>query len=278
MFRIIYILTHLLIYILITIIFPGCCNCATKAEPSLTSAKETSPKETAELLNVLRTEMQVYRCPTMVAIVNNLRHLGKQQAIRLLEDYDTSNDRRLKDQLNVVCICRVLFVAPKTGWKEPWSEFNREQGHEVVKEGLGFTPSEKSRFPLYPMALSNGVPFLLNMGYATGFSGPTIPVPNEAEASIAKCRDLELIPADLPTTGYAQAALKLLKSEDYRTVFPPNSTDADLLRNWILLEAIDVDSSQNIGNNTGSSISWAGLPYMNSITNFGSKRTIRSTG
>src|SRR5437870_3597744 len=93
-----------------------------------------------------------YRCGEMVRAVNSLRHLGKEDALAVLRNHLRQNDGYTSpDQYwKLHLVCRLAFVNPQ-GWKFPrLGQPNPEIDWEVGKQ-----------LPHFPMALTNGVPFLL---------------------------------------------------------------------------------------------------------------------
>ncbi len=193
-----------------------------------------------ELSRYLRSAlvMQVdgYRCANLVALVNTLHHMGKEKSLNFLEEYCRQEKVRGTAQysMNVLCICRILFVPPSDGSKESWHEYDEKHSIPVMNPNT----LAKARFPLYPMAVVDGVPFVLDdVGISAG--GDWIESWVDPKDSLNRCRGLELIHSDLPTTGYARAALKLIRSEDYQQAYSPNAPDAGHLRYKMLLQAID---------------------------------------
>ena len=65
------------------------------------------------LTNNMEIDSLHYRCDAMVQSINRLRHLGKDQALKVLTaDLKTNFNYDVK----IMCICRLLFENPK-GWK-----------------------------------------------------------------------------------------------------------------------------------------------------------------
>lgn len=159
-----------------------------------------------------RLDGATYVCKDMVRVVNTLRRGGKAAALEALAS--AHQDKK------VLAICRLLFVNTN-GWQPLiFGQIVPTVNKEVISE-----------FPLFPIALSDGVPFLLIDGYNAGAgSGENV------LACIAKCRSLELIPADLPETGFRGAAEKLMKSEQFRRLYSKED-DADGMRTNFLLQA-----------------------------------------
>lgn len=143
-----------------------------------------------------------YRCKDMVSCVNTLRQAGKVRALQALhqqilnnsQNYDPLQDKKL------IYVCQILFVN-----LEGWSP-------------LGGEPKTDERiaksFPLFPIAMSDGVPFLLIDGRV--ING----VPSVSGAGqVRKCEGLQIIDHDLPTTGFKKAAQDLIQSELFQKLY-----------------------------------------------------------
>jgi hypothetical protein len=117
----------------------------------------------------------------IIRTTNALRKLGRTEALQSLHAYYYSNwPISFEKYEDVEIICGLLFINPD-GWTHP--------GFGVP---MPFTrPDATNLFPNFPIAFSNGVPFLLAMGYASGGGGPG------GEPTLARCQDLELIAADM---------------------------------------------------------------------------------
>ena len=159
------------------------------------------------------TVRYLYSCQGMVAMVNGLRHLGKGRALDILAQFDAQHTD-VASQMRVICICRVLFLPPTEGWAEPWGEYRAAVPNYMLDTG-DFKEKAKSKFPLYPMAISDGVPFLLTSGYSSAMGGRAPPIPDEANATVDRCRDLDMIQADRPTAGFVRAAERLISSDAF---------------------------------------------------------------
>lgn len=141
-----------------------------------------------------------YHSTNMVRVVNRLRHLGKDKALKTLRKYCTENVGG--DTTKVVLICRLLFVNPK-GWEVPilghWSP-------EVTTNGI-------KQFPLFPLALSDGVPFFLLHGYeGSGMSDPPL-------GCLDQCKDFAMITEDLSNKNLEAAAKHLIQSARFQELY-----------------------------------------------------------
>jgi hypothetical protein len=153
-----------------------------------------------------------YRCDEMVQSINRLRHLGKAQAIEVLK----SDIQQHGDDMKIMCICRLLFVNTN-GWKPvEGADFYREMVHTNI---LG-------QFPLFPMALSEGVPFFIFRGFDVDGR-----LAEEGADDLQLCEAFPMIPADLPEFNYhdyQKAALKLIRSEPFLKLYKvPDYTESD---------------------------------------------------
>jgi hypothetical protein len=154
-------------------------------------------------LAVLKTapliDGDTYECGQMIRVVNHLRRLGKDKSLATLREYLEKNDG---EHPKVHVFCRLLFANPK-GWRPPGlGGPDPEVNAEVAKQ-----------FPLFPMAISNGVPFLVIRGYNLGG------VQESAWKSLKLCESLSLIEKDYPLAGYEQAAWDLLQTNSLRDLY-----------------------------------------------------------
>ena len=152
-----------------------------------------------------------YSCTQMVSVVNELRHMGKDKVMSVLTNLvKQPNQNGFNDEVKVFMLCRLLFVNTN-GWKMP------RLGAPYPPINLDVATNE---FPIFPLAQSDGVPFSLLNGYSG--SG----VPERPEDCVDVCRNLPLIPSDLPTNGFALAAQKLIESDSFRHLYQPSNDDA----------------------------------------------------
>jgi hypothetical protein len=146
-----------------------------------------------------------YHCQAMVRAVDGLRGLGKDRALTILQSYldevGPQGDPRQKQK--VLLVCRLLFVNPQ-GWRPP------RLGHAEPD----VAPDAAQSFPLFPIALSKNVPFLLVRGYAAaGYSGDT------PEKCVQLCQALNLISADLAEVNYRSAAEDLIQGNEFQRLY-----------------------------------------------------------
>jgi hypothetical protein len=146
-----------------------------------------------------------YHSDAMVASVNGLRQLGKEKALAVLKEYHReigdAGDPGERKKLHL--ICRLLFVNPQ-GWATP------RLGHPSPEINW----SQVEQFPLFPLALSDGVPFLLVNGYSAG--GYTTDTP---EKCIQLCEGFSLVTADLSATNHLDAAIDLVQSDKFKRLY-----------------------------------------------------------
>jgi hypothetical protein len=200
---------------------------------------EKASREAIDALEKIQMAAQAFNSRQMVAAVNYLRKTGKGSAMRILRDYYAGGysvpDPRQSRELTVICTCMLLFTPPKEGWLEPWSHA------PLVFDTMRYDSSAKKQFPLYPIAVSNGVPFLLTTGY-TPAQGPlrARDIPDEGKRFLDLCEHLELISTDLPSTKHDDAAKALIDSAGFKGLFKvaPNASIA-IVRGWVLDQAKD---------------------------------------
>jgi hypothetical protein len=141
----------------------------------------------------------------MVRAVNRLRAMGKEQALAALRNHlrtvGTTGDPMQGKK--VLLVCRLLFANP-AGWHAP------RLGHPEPDVDL----RTAERFPLFPIAVSRGVPFLLVRGYASGGRSEDTP-----QKCVEFCEGLSLITADLREEGFQKAAGDLIKTDLFQGLY-----------------------------------------------------------
>jgi hypothetical protein len=165
-----------------------------------------------------------YRCDNMIKCVNGLHQLGREQALATLREFSASlkSPQLMREERKLHLICRLLFVNEK-GWKPPrigapWPE-------------VDWTVAE--RFPLFPLAVVDGVPFLLVRDYQmVGASEP-------GADALKVCEKSEIITNGLPrlqVSGYRQAALRLTRSDLFRQLYK-DTNDVSAMTEMIMQQA-----------------------------------------
>ena len=153
-------------------------------------------------------------CADMVDVVNYLRKLGKDKSLAVLRQYLTNGG----DGDKILVICRLLFVNPK-GWNPP-----------ILGEPVpAIDQASAKQFPLFPIGLSDGLPFLLIRGYR---------LEGKAESGIEclkLCQSLSLVKQDYPSTGYEKAARALVQSDSFRQLY--DEADREEMADMILQQA-----------------------------------------
>lgn len=153
----------------------------------------------------------------MVKCVNTLRHAGKREALAGLTEFTQKHQDapQMDDKLHWVC--RLLFVNPK-GWKQ--------LGGIGSHDPNGFDEDVARRFPLFPIAMSDGVPFIISDG---GYIFAGVPGPDFfGWHDVALCHDFTMITADLPTRNFQKAANKLVQSELFQKLYPESNKQANM--------------------------------------------------
>jgi hypothetical protein len=153
------------------------------------------------LTNSVSSSGHGYRCEQMVRSVNILRHLGKDQALRLLE---ADSHEHPQHDFDIMYICRLLFENPK-GW--------RPIGGAAMYGALVHT-NILDQFPLFPLTLSDGVPFYIFEGYNLGGR-----ISESAYGCCKLCEGFPMIAADLSDANFETAARDLIKSEAFRKLY-----------------------------------------------------------
>jgi len=170
-----------------------------------------------------------FKCADMVRVVNRLRSLGKEKAIESLKRF---NDHSGVDgDARVFIICRCLFQNPK-GWDLPRLG---APAPPVAEQAI-------KHFPVFPIAFSKRVPFLLGWGYVLDGR------PENPAACLKQCESLPLIASDLPTQGYDAAARALVTSSAFREVYPEVEI-RKLMVNLVMEQAHVPDTKGKSGEN-----------------------------
>ena len=142
-----------------------------------------------------------YRTSDLVRVVNSLRRIGKEKSLRLLWKYNESSDRDRVDR--IVLVCQSLFVN-KQSWRTP-----------SLGEPVSIMQQEHiKKFPSFPLAISEGVPFLVVEGYRIGGMRA-----ENADQLLQQCETLPIISEDLPTFKHFKAAKALFGSQGFRDLF-----------------------------------------------------------
>jgi hypothetical protein len=157
-----------------------------------------------------------YRCEEWVQSINRLRQLGKARALEVLR----ADLEKHKEDIKIMCICRLLFENTN-GW-QPIAGANLYR-EEVNTNAL-------VQFPLFPLALSDGVPFFIYRGY--NFDGR---LGESGAGDLEICKNFELIPADLPEGNYEKAANKLLRSQIFLNLYKePDYVGSSYMRDLVV--------------------------------------------
>ena len=161
-----------------------------------------------------------YHCRDMVRAVNYLRSVGKDKALAMLRDYCKENYGSGKEDAKVNMICKLLFVNPK-GW--PRSIL----GMPVPR----VTTNGMVQFPIFPLALSDGVPFMLVSGYQGSgqFDSPLM--------TLKMCDELSVITEDMPQTNYDSAAHSLVNSTNFSQLYV-DPRDTVVMTDFIYTQAV----------------------------------------
>jgi hypothetical protein len=149
-----------------------------------------------------------YHCVNMVRAVNYLRGLGKAKALDALHNYFKENVGRGDEQEKIILICRLLFVNPN-GWQIPM----------LGTPDPPVTTNGMAHFPIFPLALSDGVPFLLVHGYSGDgmFDNPL--------DELRLCERLSIITNDLSQTNYAGACRDLIANTNFTQLYTERGSD-----------------------------------------------------
>jgi hypothetical protein len=149
--------------------------------------------------NMPRPFSTSYHCSDLVHVANRLRGFGKERSLTILEADLRENPY---DNAKVLLICRLLFRNP-AGWKAP------VLGVAVPEAGIHGI----SKFPLFPLAISQRVPFVLLRGYE--LSGRE----ESAGECIELCRSFPMVSDYLPDNHYEAAARALIKSKEFKWLY-----------------------------------------------------------
>jgi hypothetical protein len=153
----------------------------------------------ARCLKTVNFVARDYEPNKLVVTVNTLRAMGREGALEILRMYFASDPMDLRKDEDIQIICRFLFVRPG-GWEPP-----------TLGDPFPYaSPNGADRFPCFPVAASNGIPFLLASGFMVGGGGP------QSWATLVDCQHLPLIDHDMEVCNRnrAVAAAEALTSSD----------------------------------------------------------------
>jgi hypothetical protein len=171
----------------------------------------------AALDNLFERPRTQFRSAAYVETVNSLRRVGKEQALKLLRERLAIEPASSERHLKVALVCRLLFQAPKGGWKPP----------ELGQPFPDISAQGSTAFPLFPLAISNGVPFMLVGAYTS------VGVSFAGEATLRICETLPMITKDLATSGYLQAAQELVESRNFKAIYEDSTALAMMERSIV---------------------------------------------
>jgi hypothetical protein len=162
-----------------------------------------------------------YRCTDVVSVVNKLRKQGKEKSLATLRGYLANGG----DNARVLLICRLLFVNPD-GWDRP-----------ILGETMPFIGKDDAKaFPLFPIALSDGVPFLLVRGYQLNGR------PESAIKCLNLCDGFAMVKKDYPSAGYEKAARALIQTRSFRQCYDEEELSA--MAEMVLRQAKKTEGSR----------------------------------
>ncbi|HEY5043924.1 MAG TPA: hypothetical protein VIK53_18275 [Verrucomicrobiae bacterium] len=163
-----------------------------------------------------------YHCKDMVKCVNTLQQAGKSSALLALKEYVRKHAMPMEplQDKKLMYVCRLLFINPK-GWQQL---------------GIGATVPETDdsiakQFPLFPVAISDGTPFMLIDGHHIEGIGS-----ESGARDVSQCEGFSIINAGLPTQGYKKAAQDLIQSELFQKLYK-DPMAKDLMTQEILNQA-----------------------------------------
>jgi len=182
--------------------------------PSPETGLDTSLVKKAPIISGYR-----YHSDAMVESVNGLRRLGKEKALAILKQYDRETGSAHPEEWHkLFVLCRLLFVNPQ-GWTPP------ALGHPDPEIDW----SQTRQFPMFPLALSDGVPFLLVSGFTVGGYSPNTP-----DKCIELCEGFSLVAADLSVTNHLDAAINLVQSDKFKHLY--SNTNASWETSGMVME------------------------------------------
>ncbi len=159
-----------------------------------------------------------FRSLDIVRAVNALRRVGKKSSLILLNE---ALKREEPDApMAVSIVCRLLFRPPSGGWTHP----------VLGAPFPSINPVAAGGFPLFPIAISHGVPFILVRGYTL------VGVTTEPEQTLSQCQTSDLVARDLPLDGYSAAAKALVSTDQFKQLYP-NSDDIALMARDVITQS-----------------------------------------
>ena len=197
--------------------------CAAVTWPCL-SAWGFSPPDTAIIAsNAPSANGWKYRSQSLAKSVNALRAIGKEKCLAALRDHlRATDDRKAVERVTLLGLC--LFKNPTERWDKP-----------ALGRGIGYLSLDvEESIPKFPLYYFEDVPFLIIVGYRGG--GQIISSPDKF---LKQCESLELIDKDIPLTGHAETAKKLIQTPTFKG-FYSRQGDIDYMTKMVLEQAEDV--------------------------------------
>jgi hypothetical protein len=146
-----------------------------------------------------------YEPNRLVDTVNILRVFGRDRCLQILRMYAAENPMDPVRDEDIQILCRFLFQRPG-GWSPP-----------ILGAGVPFTTNKGERlFPKFPVAVTDGIPFILVFGFNSGGGGPRF------SETLRECQYLPLINHDMERCGKTRAlaaARKLTSSEAFQRLY-----------------------------------------------------------
>jgi len=158
-----------------------------------------------------------YHCSDMIHTVNAMRAIGKGRALNAMREYLALKGE--PGQQRIVLICLLLFA---------------DTNRVLHMTALG-DPSPKldleiaDKYPVFPLVIHDGVPFLAVQGYMLGGLINLHRVLNE-------CERLDIIKRDIENGDPTRAAKRLIKEPQWRRLFL-NSDDWEDMNNIVIAQA-----------------------------------------
>lgn len=167
-----------------------------------------------ELRAAANSDFQRFNPGALIAAVNTLLPLGKDDALAAVERYLAAADRSADPQYGLLLVLRVLFEVPASGFHPPL--------YIGIPEAAA--PPDRKSLPYFPLLLVDDIPLLLVTSFLIGGSAQPV------EAQVEYYRDNGILRASplIPPSAAPRPETLQRAAELYRQAYGEDPKPAQL--------------------------------------------------